>query len=128
MSEGAAKRGRRQARREEWGTQTRLAALLQHYLDPSTTFWSSLENRPSSLLNGILQKKRGVRSGLPDLMVIFGRPPVFVEVKSPAGIASKAQKQVRQELLAVGCRWWMVRSARAALTALQRSGVPFRRR
>ena len=127
MSEGAAKRGRRQARREEWGTQTRLAALLQHYLDPSTAFWSALENQPRTRLAGILQRRRGTRAGLPDLIVICGRPPVFVEVKSRAGIASKAQKQVRQELVAVGCHWWMARSARAALAALHRSGVPFRR-
>ena len=69
-----------------------------------------------------------MRSGLPDVMVIFCRhPAVFVELKSVSGIASKAQKQIRSELLAVGCEWWMARSARAALTALHRSGVPFRR-
>ena len=118
--------GRRKARREEWGTQTRLAALLQHYLDPSTAFWSALENQPRTRLAGILQRRRGTRAGLPDLIVICGRPPVFVEVKSRAGIASKAQKQVRQELVAVGCHWWMARSARAALVALHRSGVEFR--
>lgn len=106
----------------------KLVELLTRYLDPATVFWTSLENRPSSLLNGLLQKKRGMRSGLPDVMVIFCRhPAVFVELKSVSGIASKAQKQIRSELLAVGCEWWMARSARAALTALHRSGVPFRR-
>jgi hypothetical protein len=80
----------------------------------------------SSLLNGLLQKKRGVRSGLPDVMVIACHHlVVFVELKSVSGIASKAQKQVRRELLSVGCRWWMARSARAALMALHRAGVPF---
>jgi hypothetical protein len=52
--------------------------------------------------------------------------PVFVELKSKAGHATKAQKEVRAGLVAVGCRWFMVRSARAALVALLRAGVPFR--
>jgi hypothetical protein len=30
-------------------------------------------------------------------------------------------------MLVAGVRWWMCRSARSALTALYRSGVPFRR-
>jgi hypothetical protein len=124
MSEAA--KARRRYRREEWATQTTFARLLTRYLDPQTVFWTSLENKPSSRLNGLLQKRRGVRSGLPDTMVVYRRRAVFVELKSKAGVASKSQKQVRAELVAAGARWWMARSVRAALTALHRSGVPFR--
>jgi hypothetical protein len=129
MGDGAAHAAQhrlRESRREEWGTQTALARLLTEYLARSCAFWTSLENRPRSRLSGLLQKKRGVRSGLPDVMVIC-RKVVFVEVKSRSGRASLAQKQVRDELVAVGCEWFMARSARAALTALDRAGVPFRR-
>ncbi|HZZ24926.1 MAG TPA: hypothetical protein VFE60_21140 [Roseiarcus sp.] len=62
-----------------------------------------------------------MRSGLPDTMVIFRQRPVFVEVKSQAGIASKGQKRV-------GRNWWRLalsggwRGARA----LRISGVEFR--
>ncbi len=121
-----AQRERRKYRREEWAEQTKLAQLLTKYLDPATTFWTVLENKPRSLLSGLLQKKRGMRSGLPDVMVICWKV-VFIEVKSRSGRASRAQKRVREELTAVGCVWWMARSARAALMALHRSGVPFRR-
>ena len=139
MSEAAtrAAKGRRKAGRQEWTEQTQLAQLLAEYLDPSCTFATALENRPRSCLSGLMQKRRGTRSGLPDVMVIFipiishggelRQRSVFVELKSWAGVASKAQKQVRVELVAVGCEWWLCRSARAALTALHRSGVPFRR-
>jgi hypothetical protein len=130
MSEGAtdaAQRRRRKYRRQEWIEQVKLAQLLAKYLDPSCTFWTSLENKPSSRLNGVLQKKRGMRSGLPDTMVIFRQRPHFLEIKSKAGIASKAQKKVRAELVAAGAMWWLVRSARAALMALRLSGVAFRR-
>ena len=57
MSEAA--KARRRYRREEWATQTTLARLLTRYLDPQTVFWTSLENKPSSRLNGLLQKRRG---------------------------------------------------------------------
>jgi VRR-NUC domain len=118
---------RRKSRREEWGTQTALAEMLPRYIDPRTAFWTSLENRPRSRLSGLLQKRRGVRSGLPDLMFISAPKVIFIEVKSRSGRASRAQRRTRHELLAVGCEWFMARSARAALTALHRSGVPFRR-
>jgi hypothetical protein len=126
MTEDAQAR-RRKSQREEWGTQTALAEMLPRYFDPRTVFWASLENRPRSRLSGLLQKKRGVRSGLPDLMLVCRQKTVFIEVKSRSGRASRAQKQVRGELLAVGCEWFMARSPRAALAAMARAGLPFRR-
>jgi hypothetical protein len=84
-----------------------------------------MRGKPLSPLSGIFQKQRGVRSGLPG--VIFRQRPesalilVFVELKSRRGVASEAQKQVG------AAAWWIARSARAALTALPRSGVVFRR-
>jgi hypothetical protein len=119
---------RRESRREEWSEQTKLAGLLTKYLDPTCTFWTSLENKPLSQLSGIFQKRRGVRSGLPDVLVIFRQKPIFVELKSRAGVATKAQKQRRLELLAADAVWLMARSARAAVMALHLSGVVFRRR
>jgi hypothetical protein len=119
---------RRASRREEWSEQTKLAALLEQYLDPASTFWTSLENKPLSRLSGLFQKRRGVRSGLPDVLVLYRGKPIFVELKSRAGVASKTQRQIRAELLPAGAAWWMARSARAALMALHLSGVIFRRR
>jgi hypothetical protein len=49
-------------------------------------------------------------------------------LKSRRGLASKAQKQLRLEMLPAGAVWWMARSARAAMTALHLSGVVFRRK
>jgi hypothetical protein len=117
---------RRNSRREEWREQMKLSVLLDKYL-PDSIFWTSLECKPISRISGIFQKKRGVRSGLPDLFVLDGGRPIFVELKSRAGVATKSQKQVRVELLPAGATWWMARSARAAMMALHLSGVVFRR-
>ena len=127
-AESPAVQQRRESRREEWREQMKLSVMLDKYLDPSRTFWTSLENKPISRISGIFQKKRGIRSGLSDLFVLDSGRPIFVELKSRAGVATKAQKQVRVELLSAGATWWMARSARAALMALHLSGVVFRRR
>jgi hypothetical protein len=118
---------RRESRRQEWTEQTKLAGMLGKYLDPADTFWTSLENKPISRIAGIFQKRRGCRSGIPDELVLFRGKPIFVELKSRAGVATRVQKQVRVELLQAGANWWMARSARAALMALHLSGVVFRR-
>jgi hypothetical protein len=61
------------------------------------------------------------------VLVIFCQKPIFVELKSRAGIAMKTQKQIRLEMLPAGAVWYMARSARAAMMALHLSGVVFRR-
>jgi hypothetical protein len=110
---------------EEFTEHEKLALMLSRHLDPATTFWTSLECRPRSWASGRGQRRRGVRSGIPDAMcIVHGLPPVFIELKSSGGVASKVQKKVAAELMAVGCSYALVRTARAALVALQRSGVP----
>jgi hypothetical protein len=122
---------RRTAVREEGKQHRMLAKLLNYYIDPNNTFWTSIENRPLSLISGVVQKKRGVRSGMPDVAVYHRRGGrikiVFIELKSRVGVLSDSQKQVREELLRIGARWWLVRSALAGVEALYRSGVVFRR-
>ena len=94
---------RRESRREEWSEQMTLAAMLNKYPNLGCTFWTSLENKPISRISGIFQKKRGVRSGIADVFVLYSGRPIFVELKSLAGVATKAQKQVRVELLSGRC-------------------------
>jgi len=77
-------------------------------------------------LAGLLQKRRGVRSGLPDLHILDRGKSIYVEMKSHRGLASPAQKKVRSELLAASAEWWMARTWRAAPMALHLSGVPLR--
>jgi hypothetical protein len=116
----------------EWTLQSELAELLRQHLDPSCTWFTSLENRPLSRISGMLQGKRGVKSGVPDVQVFYRRKPsprcpthvALVELKAPHGVASKSQKRTRLEMLPTGVKWWMARTARAAMTALHLSGVP----
>jgi hypothetical protein len=123
-SESLAVVRRRFARREEWTTQARVVELLKRHL-PAGCFSTALENAPRSRLAGLLTKLRGTRPCLPDVWVIWLGESVFVELKSRGGIASKVQRQIRDELLAAGVKfWWLARTPRACLLALHLSGVP----
>ena len=62
---------------------------------------------------------RGVRSGLPDLLVIWRAKPIFVEIKSRAGVASKAQKQICAKLKLAGADWYLARSAPSRADGLE---------
>jgi len=68
-------------------------------------------------MGGIFQRMRGCRPGVPDLVVIQQQPGsvliVFVELKSRRGVASKAQKKARAEMLPSGAVWLMAQSPRA---------------
>ena len=117
-------RQRRKYRHTEWSEQIRLTKLLAQYL-PDNVFWSALSNAPRTALAGYLARLRGVRSGLTDLIVVYDGRVIWVEMKSPAGVASKVQRQVCAELRAAGADWYLARSAEAALVALGLH-VPFR--
>jgi hypothetical protein len=125
----AARRLRSYAERHE---HIKLAKLLNYYLDPNLSFWSSIENRPASAVSGRYQKLTGVRACLPDILVLYrsntGIGVVFIELKSRAGEFTTVQREIRRELVEVGAVWQAVRSARGALFALLRLGVPFRRK
>jgi len=119
-------RGRRRARQQEWTTQRTVLRLLKRHL-PVGCFATALENAPRSGYAGAMAKLRGTRSGLPDWWFVWRGRNVCIELKSRSGVASKTQRQVRDELLAAGVRhWWLARSARAALLALHRSRIPLR--
>jgi hypothetical protein len=82
------------------------------------------ENRPWSRVAGILQKKRGIRSGIPDTLIYYGGRLIGIELKSWFGRASAAQKTVRTKMLASGAQRHCCRTATSALVAIHRDGVP----
>ena len=118
-------RQRRKYRHIESSEQIRFTKLLAQYL-PDNVFWSALSNAPRTALAGYLARLRGVRSGLADLIVVYDGRVIWVEMKSPAGVVSKVQRQICAELRVAGADWYLARTAEAALAALRRSNVPFR--
>ena len=73
----------------------------------------------------------GYKSGTPDMLVIY-KPGawitgvIWLELKSATGRLSKAQELCRDDLVAAGCKWALVRSLDDVERALKRFGVPLR--
>ena len=113
---------RRQARQWEWDEQMDLALRLAKLLDPSCVFWTAVDNQPWSKRAGIMRKRRGCRSGTPDVLVLFKGKLIGLELKSRIGRVSREQMEVRLEMLRAGGMWWLCRTARSALVALYWAG------
>ena len=114
------------ARREEWQEQKKLARLLDKWLDPACTFWTATDPVAPSVTSGAMRKKRGVKPGVPDVLVWYPGGSITIELKSRRGQCSPSQRLAREALLRAGAQWWVCRSANAAMWALYESGVPFR--
>jgi hypothetical protein len=115
------------ARRWEWAEQVKLASLLDRWL-PADAVWTATDPVARSAVSGMVRRLRGVKRGVPDCMVWCRHTrPVVVELKSPGGKCSPAQREVREQTLAAGVVWWEARSANAAMVALAGSGVKFRK-
>jgi hypothetical protein len=113
-------------RREEWRQQVKLARLLDEWLDPTCTFWTATDPVAPSVTSGAMRKKRGVKPGVPDVLVWYCGKSITIELKSRRGQCSPSQRAARERLLRAGAQWWVARSARAAMWALAQSGVRFR--
>jgi hypothetical protein len=117
------------ARREEWQEQVKLCRLLDRWLDSSRTFWTATDPVAPSALSGAIRKQRGVKPGVPDILVLYRGKLIAIELKSRGGKCSAPQRAVREDLLRAGAGgWWVCRTARAAMWALHKSGVKFRTR
>ena len=68
----------------------------------------------------------GVFPGFADLIVLTGGQVLFLEVKSPSGRLSPAQKAFRDMVKAQGFGWALVRSIEDALDALADHGITTR--
>src|SRR5215467_15398019 len=81
---------------------------------------------PVAALSGAIRKQRGVKPGVPDILVLYRGKLIAIKLKSRRGKCSLLQRAVREALLRAGAQWWVCRSARAAMWALRKSGVKFR--
>lgn len=103
-----------------------LAALLDRWLDPATTWWTAVDTVCPSAFVGMLRRRGGVKVGTPDVLVFHRGKRVGIEIKTRKGGASESQEAAREPLLAAGADWWLARSPSAATEALRRAGVAFR--
>ncbi len=111
---------------------------VKQYLDlalpmPGSWFGAIPTTGTNKTTGGIL-KGMGYKAGTPDMLVIYCpqyRGPlqpkvIWLELKDAGREPSKAQEQCRDDLIAAGCKWALVRTLDDVERALKRFGVPLR--
>jgi hypothetical protein len=73
-----------------------------------------------------MRKKRGVKPGVPDVLIWYRGKSISIELKSRRGQCSRSQRLLREVLLRAGAQWRVCRSAKSAMCSLYELGVPFR--
>ncbi len=113
-----------------------LDLMLRPQVQDSPVFWTAIDHASgvkNGRLAGALRKARGVKAGLPDIM-IFGEPlaatPNFtpvaaIELKAGKGTQSPAQKQVQAAMEAVGIHYAICRSIEDVGQVLVKLGLAF---
>ena len=88
------------SRREEWLEQVKLSLLLDKRLDFACTFWTATDPVAPSVTSGAMRKKRGVKPGVPDILILYrgkliahraeiaARPVQSVAAVGPRGAAA----------------------------------------
>lgn len=112
--------------RPEDRLQSRCRMLLDSHLSPPC-WWSSVgHERKQTPAQGALQKARGVKRGLPDVMIWAPGFFLGVELKSGNTTTTDAQDGFAEAMARLGHGFAVVRSVEALGEALERHGIPLR--
>lgn len=104
--------------------QSRCRMLLDGHLQPPC-WWSSVgHERKQTLAQGQMQKARGIKRGLPDVMIWAPGYFLGVELKCGRNDTTDAQDGFAQAMAALGHGYAVVRSVEQLGEALERHGIP----
>lgn len=110
--------------RPEDRLQSRCRMLLDSHLQPPC-WWSSVgHERKQTLIQGQMQKARGVRRGLPDVMVWAPGYFLGVELKTGSNTATEDQRAFGQAMATLGHGYSVVRSVEQLVDVLLQHGIP----
>lgn len=120
-------------KRPEHALQIAVAHMLQIVLDPERTWWTAIDHGVGKLgvVEASQRKKRGVKPGLPDLMLlVYGSWPclIGIELKAGKGVVTEAQRSVAMAWRNMGHRYELARSLEDVQDILARHRVPTLRR
>lgn len=113
----------------EHALQVRVAAYLEVAL-AGVAWWSGVDHGAGRLAPSVagLRKARGVKPGIPDIVVLWRGRLIGIELKAGAGRVSTEQEALAAEWRAHGATWSVARSLAEVEAALRAAGVPVRYR
>lgn len=93
---------------------------------PRDAVWSTISHENTSAKHGAMLERKGVKPGLPDIMILYRGAFVGVELKSARGVPSLVQVQMGLAIEKAGGRWFIARSIDDLIAKLKLAGVPLR--
>jgi hypothetical protein len=122
-------------RREvEHGLQVAVARFLDLCLDPERTWWSAIDHGAGKMSkrSAGMMKARGVKRGLPDIILMWKTPDthshlIGIELKANTGKVSSAQEDVCMAWMTFSNVVYLAFSLEDVHAILVQCGVPLRR-
>jgi len=109
----------------EWQLQRAIAVYLSKALPPEA-YWTAIDvGSAGSAQAGQLRKARGVRAGLPDMLIVYSGIVLWLEIKAGTQL-SLAQQLTRDALTANGHWWALARCPEDVEQACILAGIPLR--
>lgn len=107
--------------------QKTVAAFLDRALPPDA-FWTSIDSAGRGAIAGAQMKRRGVKRGIYDLLIVYGKATIWVELKSAKGKVTPAQEAFAVVMHNAG-HWLLIcRSIDELEKHLGDIGIPLRAR
>lgn len=109
--------------------ESELHKAVKKYLDLILTpdsFWTSIDHAAKGRFQGQMRKARGVKKGIPDILIQFAGRVHWIELKSPDGTLSKDQKDCHEAIVRAGGCVTVARSLEHVCDALARWQIPSR--
>lgn len=113
----------------EWKSQETDHAFLRHALPPDAYFTAIDHGRlgrgEAGIVAGAARKRRGVKAGIPDWLIVWQGITLWIERKVGSAL-SHEQKLTRDALRENGHRWEVAKSLDDVEAALVAAGIPLR--
>jgi hypothetical protein len=111
--------------------ESELHKTVKKYLDLILTpdsWWTSIDHAAKGKFRGQMRRARGVKKGIPDILILFAGRCHWIELKSPDGKLSPEQKDCHEAIVSAGGAVTVARSVDHVSDALARWQVPTRER
>ena len=118
------------AKQSEHALQVAVAHMLTVVLDPALTYWTALDHGAGWMTpaSAGLRRARGVKRGLPDIIILFKSGLLGIELKSNKGRLSPEQFETGEAWSALGHDVVVARSLEDVQEILEAWEIPMRTR
>jgi len=115
--------GKKYAKKKRLHAEDDLQEEVAEYLDIAlrspTLWWHTPNGGNRSWSEAKRFKKMGVKSGVPDVIIIHHGVPYFIELKAPKGKPSPQQITMEMDLRSQGCKYALCRSLDEVIANLE---------